>query len=203
MTSEPSPGAAGSGAPERHLTSAQEMRALTHPVRLALLEVLHMEGPMTATQAGEAIGESATTCSFHLRQLEKYGFVEEAGGGAGRRRPWRLVSRSMNFSGAGDAERSIAAGELAQLIFRRWLERYEAWSRVQDLDPAWAEVSGMAQSGNYLTLEEAAELRGEVLALFRRHAERVEDPSRRPAGARAVEMAFFLNPITGMPAEER
>ncbi len=203
MTSDSSPDVPAADTPERRLTSAQEMRALTHPVRLALLEVLHMQGPMTATEAGEAISESATTCSFHLRQLAKYGFVEEAGGGAGRRRPWRLVSRSMNFSGAGDAERSIAAGELAQLIFQRWLERYEAWNRVQGLDPPWAQVSGMAQSGNYLTLEEAAELRDEVLALFRRYADRVEDASRRPAGSRAVEMAFFLNPITGMPAEER
>ena len=187
----------------RRVTDAKTMRALAHPVRISLIELLIIVGPMTATQAAEKIGESPSTCSFHLRQLAKYGFVEEAGGGAGRRRPWRLVSRSMNFSGAGDAERSIAAGELAQLIFQRWLERYEAWNRVQGLDPPWAQVSGMAQSGNYLTLEEAAELRDEVLALFRRYADRVEDASRRPAGSRAVEMAFFLNPITGMPAEER
>lgn len=53
---------------------------MAHPVRVALLEALSLQGPMTATEAGERIGESPTTCSFHLRQLAKYGFVEEAGG---------------------------------------------------------------------------------------------------------------------------
>lgn len=69
----------------RTLTDPQSLRALGHPVRLALLEAL-LAGPLTATQAGEIIGESPTTCSFHLRQLARYGFVEEAGGGAGRTR---------------------------------------------------------------------------------------------------------------------
>lgn len=53
---------------------------LRGPVRLALLEVLTFRGPLTATEAGQLIEESPTTCSFHLRQLAKYGFVEEAGG---------------------------------------------------------------------------------------------------------------------------
>ena len=54
------------------------MRALAHPVRVALLELLGRDGPMTATQAGEALGESPANASFHLRTLAKYGFVEEA-----------------------------------------------------------------------------------------------------------------------------
>ena len=56
------------------------MRALAHPVRLALLEVLADAGQLTATEAGERIGESPANASFHLRQLAKYGFVEEAEG---------------------------------------------------------------------------------------------------------------------------
>ena len=60
---------------------ARTLRALAHPVRVALIETLSVEGPLTATEAGERIGESPTTCSFHLRQLAKYGFVEEAGAG--------------------------------------------------------------------------------------------------------------------------
>ena len=35
------------------------------------------------------LGESPANCAFHLRTLAKYGFVEEAGGGRGRERPWR------------------------------------------------------------------------------------------------------------------
>ena len=49
---------------------------------------------MTATQAGEALGESPANVSFHLRTLAKYGFVEEAPGGTGRQRPWRRVAQA-------------------------------------------------------------------------------------------------------------
>ena len=60
----------------RRVTDAKTMRALAHPVRISLIELLIIAGPMTATQAAEKIGESPSTCSFHLRQLAKYGFVE-------------------------------------------------------------------------------------------------------------------------------
>ena len=33
------------------------MRALAHPVRINLLETLSLQGPMTATEIGERIGE--------------------------------------------------------------------------------------------------------------------------------------------------
>ena len=61
------------------LTDPRALRAVAHPTRLALVGLLRREGPMTATEAGETIGESAASCSFHLRQLAKYGLVEEAG----------------------------------------------------------------------------------------------------------------------------
>ena len=83
----------------RKLTDPRAMRAVAHPVRIALLEVLGTEGPLTATQAGELIGESPTTCSFHLRQLAKYGFIEEVAGVAGRKRPWRLVHTGLTLLG--------------------------------------------------------------------------------------------------------
>src|SRR3954447_16418483 len=100
----------------RDLTDARAMRALTHPVRLALVEAMaHAGRPVTATEAGRMIGESATTCSFHLRQLAKYGFVEEAGGGRGRRRPWRLTSTGVRFSDVqDDPEAAVAAATLGR-----------------------------------------------------------------------------------------
>ena len=75
----------------RHLTDPRMLKAVAHPVRLALLEALTLRGPLTATEAGEMIDETPTTCSFHLRQLARFGLVEEAGGGVGRARPWRVV----------------------------------------------------------------------------------------------------------------
>ena len=82
----------------RELTDPRAMRAMAHPVRLALMEALNDAGTLTATEAAERVGESPSNCSFHLRQLAKYGFVEEAEGGTGRQRPWRAVHAGMRFT---------------------------------------------------------------------------------------------------------
>src|ERR1700734_2398541 len=111
----------------RQLTDSRTLRALTHPVRIALIEALLLHGAMTATEVGEQIGESPTTCSFHLRQLAKYGFVEEAGGGKGRSRPWRLTSVGMSFGPSGDMEAEIASDAVVRMFRERQFERYQAW----------------------------------------------------------------------------
>src|ERR1700753_3351958 len=67
------------------LTDPRALRAGAHPTRLKLLGVLRRVGPLTATQAGERIGERPAGCSFHLRPLAKGGLVEGAGGGGVRR----------------------------------------------------------------------------------------------------------------------
>src|SRR5918999_5562037 len=77
------------------LEDPKALRALAHPVRLRVRELLREEGPMTATEVAERIGESPANCSFHLRTLAKYGFIEEAERGKGRNRPWRAKSGSI------------------------------------------------------------------------------------------------------------
>ena len=104
----------------RKITDVRTMRALAHPVRIALLEVLTLGGAMTATEAGERIGETPTTCSFHLRQRAKYGLVEEAGGGKGRARPWRVTSIGYSLNSVhDDPEAEIASNA----VLRLWRER--------------------------------------------------------------------------------
>ena len=66
------------------------MRALAHPLRVALLEVMRRDGAITATRAAELLDESPGNMSWHLQTLAKYGFVEETGDGRGRSRPRRL-----------------------------------------------------------------------------------------------------------------
>jgi hypothetical protein len=85
------------------------MRALAHPLRWALLEALQHAGTLTATQAGEILGETPANCAFHLRTLAKYGLVEEAGGGKGRERPWRRAITGLTMELAADDPQTAAA----------------------------------------------------------------------------------------------
>jgi DNA-binding transcriptional ArsR family regulator len=181
----------------RKLDDARTLRALAHPVRIALIEALSLGGAMTATELGEEIGESPTTCSFHLRQLAKYGFVEEAGGGKGRARPWRMTSIGMEIPTVDDPETTIAATTVARLFRERQLDRYRTWLETNATYPLqWREAAGDSELVFYMTAEELRQLNEELRDLVGpRFRERLTDPSLRPAGAVPVEMLIFSYPI--------
>lgn len=173
------------------------MRALSHPVRIALFEAMGLHGPMTATEAGVRIGESPTTCSFHLRQLAKYGFVEEAGRGKGRARPWKTTSIGMAMPPTDDTETEIAAATLSRLVRERHLARYQTWLEMRALYPKrWRTAVGDGQYVFWVTPEELQAL-GEALhdLLVSRFVERLTDPATRPQGALPVELVLFSYPI--------
>jgi predicted ArsR family transcriptional regulator len=183
--------------PLRELTDPRAMRALTHPVRLALLEALGMEGPLTATAAAEVIGESPTTCSFHLRQLAKYGFVEEAGRGPGRTRPWRLTHSGMRFSDVhDDPVTATAAVALDRLLRERYFERLQQFYATRSsLPAAWREVTGGSEYVLYVTPEELREVDQELNEILLRYRDRFTDAALRPEGAAPIEVLLFAYPV--------
>jgi len=181
----------------RELTDPRAMRAMAHPVRLALMEALNHHGQLTATEAAEHVGESPSNCSFHLRQLAKYGFVEEAEGGTGRQRPWRVVSVGMRMTDVHeDADTALAAGALARVVHERWLARARAgMEQRQVLPDEWRVVTGSDQMTLYVTPAEMKELNDELLAILFRYRERIADPSKRPEGSRPIEHVAFYYPV--------
>jgi DNA-binding transcriptional ArsR family regulator len=184
----------------RKLTDARAMRALAHPVRLALLEALAHAGTLTATQASELLGESPANCAFHLRTLAKYGYVVEAGGGKGRERPWRRAHAALHItSEQEDPGAAIAADELGQFWMDTILERARSALSRRQLWPAeWQHTGLPTQSASivYLTPDEAREFGAELDRLYRRFYDRVDHPERRPAGAMPIEMLLFNYPMT-------
>jgi DNA-binding transcriptional ArsR family regulator len=185
----------------RNITDVRTMRALAHPVRIALIEALILGGAMTATEAGERIGETPTTCSFHLRQLARYGLVEEAGGGKGRARPWRVTSIGYSLSSVhDDPEAEIASNALLRLWRERTLGRYQTWLETKATYPRrWRDAASDGEYLLYLTAGELDRLNKELTdLLLPRYRERITDPSLRPPGAVPVELLTFSFPI-GLP----
>ena len=96
---------------------------------MALVGLLRMQGPLTATQAGVLLGESSGSTSFHLRSLAKYGLVEEAPGGQGRERPWRATAMFTQWEDSKESPAAAAASELLSAVVaeqyfgdvRRWM----------------------------------------------------------------------------------
>jgi DNA-binding MarR family transcriptional regulator len=181
----------------REITDPRTMRAVAHPLRIALLEALTLEGPLTATEAAEKLGESPANCSFHLRQLAKYGFVEETGGGRGRRRPWRLTTIGMRFTDVHDSpETAVAAALLSQVLVDRYLARHQASQRVRHTYPReWQEVTGQSEFLLYVTPEELRGAGAEIDAVLRRYSGRLADPALRPPGSLPIEVLVFAFPF--------
>ena len=201
MSSEPTPAV---DEPLR-LTDAKAMRAVAHPVRMALLELLSYRETLTATQASEALGESPANCAFHLRTLAKYGFVREAGGGKGRERPWTLTSRSVTITTRQpDPQAALAADELSRLWFERWVDRARRSYGPAERVPGWEEASGWSNRHVFLTPAETARLRGDISRLLLRYEDRLADPALRPDGALPVEWTVFAVPVASeLPEPDR
>lgn len=190
----------------REVRDPRELRALAHPVRMALLEQL-LVGPATATELSEQVGESAANCSWHLRQLARYGFIEEAGGGTGRQRPWRIVEVPSSSSRDEDEhEQEMARDALADVVLDRNVAALRRWTAARQQEPAqWRDASFAAQSIDWLTPEELAEFTTELRELYDRHfTTRVRDrldPAQRPPGSRLVRHLAWAAPDPAFPAK--
>jgi predicted ArsR family transcriptional regulator len=183
--------------PRKEITDPHALRALAHPLRLRLLEEVAVDGPLTATEIAERVGESPANCSWHLRQLARFGYIEEAPGGTGRQRPWRLVAEVHSWGHESDDAELAQAGDAAgaQVMEHEYqaLRSYLAW-RAQE-SPRWRAAAGLNQSIGWCTADEVAELSKAVSQLFGPYLARLADPASRPEGARLVRFVSW-----GIPA---
>jgi DNA-binding transcriptional ArsR family regulator len=178
------------------ITDARAMRALAHPLRVALLEAMRRDGEITATRAAELLGESPGNMSWHLQTLAKYGFVEETGRGRGRSRPWRLASESRSFDTGQSDPDVAAAGEALErtLIERTYDQLREWWSRRLTYPVKWRRAAFMSNTVVYMTAAELAAIMDEVNAIYTRYGDRTATENR-PAGALPVHLYAHGHPL--------
>lgn len=176
------------------------MRALAHPLRVALLEAMRRDGEITATRAAELLGESPGNMSWHLQTLAKYGFVEETGEGRGRSRPWRVTKASRSFeTGMTDPDTAAAGEALERTLLARTVEQMrEWWARRLTYPVKWRRAAFMTDTVRYLTAEELASIMDEIVAIYDRYADR-DAKERRPADALAIHLHALGHPIPPTP----
>jgi DNA-binding transcriptional ArsR family regulator len=179
------------------LTNPRALRALAHPIRLELISLLRRGGPLTATQAGERIDESPSSCSFHLRQLAKYGLVEEAGGGHGRERPWRATAISTEWAARGsDDEADAATAMLSRVVIERYFESALEWLDRRDTEGSeWVDAAAISDALVYMTPAELRELDGGIRALLEPYLKRLEAREPPQEGARPVSVIALGFPL--------
>jgi predicted ArsR family transcriptional regulator len=181
---------------EIRLTEASSLRAYAHPLRLRLIGLLRGEGPMTATQAAARLGDTVPNCSFHLRQLAKYGLAERAPGADARERPWRATAQYTSWDNySDDPAVRAAADQLSSTIVTDYARRAQEYLAARGDEPAeWRRAAGLGDVLAHVTADELRELTEQIDALMARYDDRLTDPSRRPAGSRPVQIIRMAVP---------
>jgi DNA-binding transcriptional ArsR family regulator len=183
--------------PRVELTDARQMRAVAHPTRLALIGLLRREGPLTATEAGARLGESSGSMSFHLRQLAKYGLVQETGEGTGRQKPWRATAQFTSWSATPkDPALAEATAQFGRVIAARYATLTQAWidQQPQESD-AWRTAAHFGDTMLWLTAEELAGLKEQLTALLQPYEVRLTNAPERPEGSRLVSWLQLAFPV--------
>lgn len=174
------------------------LRALAHPLRVEILELLDdaQGGEVTASEIAERTGKTVANCSFHLRTLERAGFVER-GEPRGREKPWRAPHRSRDLRpDPSDADSVRAAGAVGALYVQREAARLmEVLTAAEPFgDPEWNDAVTVNISRFWATSEEMRALGAELGRLTDAFAGRSDDPSLRPSGARPGRLFATVNP---------
>ncbi|MBO4252554.1 winged helix-turn-helix domain-containing protein [Streptomyces griseorubiginosus] len=166
-----------------------------HRVRMALLDLLAEVGTVTATEAAGRLGYSSGLCSFHLRQLARYGHIEEVPHSGGRARPWRLRQTAPPATNASAEGFGHMARGLEDESYQRWLAQRDHAPAEWRQDEAFSAVV-------YLSPEEMSTVAAAVRQALAPYQHREQQTSARPASAQPVALIARLFPLLPERADE-
>ena len=180
------------------VTDPRAMRALAHPVRLAILSRLNREGPSTATRLAPDVGATPSVTSWHLRHLATFGLVRDATVGAdGRERWWESAARGFRFAAPedpADAEGTAAYRALSEQMFlqadalpRRWFADVEP-----ELPARWRRLGGLANTRVVVSASELEAIEKGIEAVLAPYVRRGDDDA--PRGSRSVRILRYVLP---------
>jgi DNA-binding transcriptional ArsR family regulator len=175
------------------------LRALAHPLRVQILDTLSTYGSFTASGLAERLGESSGATSYHLRQLEKHGFVREVEGkGTSRERWWERTPGGINV-GSEEATGSAAGRSAATMIFRQMRYNQERMLTEfvergpDELADEWLDGAVISTMNARLTPAQMSEFVAEVMKLADRYI--VPNKNQNVPNSRPVVVNFQTFPV--------
>lgn len=187
---------------ERRILDAGALRALSHPLRVRIFDILAQEGPQTASTLAEILGESSGATSYHLRSLASHDLIREVKSDRGGRERWwerpegGIVydSRAVQGSPAGQAALQVAVAEVHR---RRHEELIEFFTGRIDKEPVeWSGASTSMTSGISMTAEQTTELTKKIEALIDEASDKYRN--QKGEGVRRVSVRADLFPLKNL-----
>ncbi|MDP3951309.1 transcriptional regulator [Microbacterium sp.] len=193
-------------APVRRVLDAGALRALSHPLRVRIFDILAQEGPQTASTLAEILGESSGATSYHLRALARHDLIREVAGEHGGRERWwerpaggiMYDSRAVQGSPAGEAALQVAVAEVHR---RRHEELMEFFSGRIDKEPAaWVDASSSMTSGISMTAEQTIDLIRRMESIINEAAELYR--GQKGEGVRRVSVRADIFPLKNLTTKK-
>jgi DNA-binding transcriptional ArsR family regulator len=166
------------------------VRALAHPLRIRMLGRLRLTGPATSAQLAREFDENTGATSYHLRQLERHGFVaEDPTLGSGRERWWRALQQNTSWQARdfiGDEESLAAADVISRTQLEGEIRRVQRWFADRaGWSPDWLDAATSSDLTLRLSTDRLRAMTAEVYAVLARY--RTEQPGGPDATVGAVE----------------
>ncbi|ACZ20757.1 Bacterial regulatory protein, arsR family [Sanguibacter keddieii DSM 10542] len=203
-------GAVEAGSPaitaDQRILDIDALRGLAHPLRIQLLEILGSLGPHTASGLAALTGESSGATSYHLRQLERHGFIQELPDkGTARERWWGSKPGGFAMPAASLAESSPANREAVSLVSRGFVQAQHRHllahldRSTSDAAGSWFEASTVTTVNLRVTEDDLVEISAELNDAAQRIVDRYRDGKDRP-GTRPIQMNLNAFPLS-LPEE--
>ena len=185
-------------APTSIQLTPSSLKALVHPLRVAMLGLLRADGPATSSELARRLETSSGATSYHLRQLERHGFVADAPDiGTGRERHWQAVHdyTSADRSQMRDDPDALAlfneftrwSSSLRELEIVEWIESLDDWG------DAWTDAAAGDDYLLRLNQSELADLIASIRSLIESRAARPVNEA--PIDAEAVRVHLLAFPV--------
>ena len=173
----------------------ETLKAITHPLRRRILREIDRYGTVNSATLAEKLGQNTGTLSYHLRQLERFGYIEDAPDrGNGRERWWRRTS--TNWQTADPTTLDEKGRALVEQVTRTRLAEdardinglVDNLATHWDRDHPWTTWS---RAGTFLSPAEFRAFHDEYLALLHRYHHRADTA---PPDAHPIRIRLYMYP---------
>lgn len=195
---------------KRYVPDPSALKALVHPERLKMLGILRLEGPATASGLAARLGLNSGATSYHLRQLARHGFIEEASDLGNRRdKWWRSAHDATTYETSEDESpeaREAGAAYLQSIVSHHAQLLQLAVAQQSRLPVEWVRASTASDASVRLTAEQAQALTDRLNdILLEVQASHPSPGAPAPEGARlfTVQVHTFPHPLLGPDAAEQ
>ena len=184
------------------IETLEQLRVLADPLRMRILEQL-VQRPMTMSQLGDAFGESTAKMHYHVRELEKFGFiklVEKREHGGFIEKYYRAVARDVRVPP--DLLQASPTSELVKPIqdYFEKVSREVLRSITRQQEQACFSV---LDATLWVTREEFDEMERQFQAILAPYHERRGIAGERPWLAHIIAHTFVQEGEGSSPSEEK